>query len=230
VLLDWWAAQLRRCYLGEADHPVFVALAETIRQFDLPIEPLADLLVAFRRDQRVTRYGTFDELLNYCHYSANPVGRIVLYLGRCHSPERAELSDRVCTGLQLANFCQDVARDYRRGRIYLPAEDCRRWGYTEDDFAAGRCNDAFRDLLREQVDRAEGYLHQGAALVPMMPRGLRLQIALFTGGGLAVLGAIRRQGYDVWTRRPALSTMAKLRVFARSWWQLRRRRLPLLTL
>jgi len=225
-LLDWWADQLRRCYLGETWHPVFVALAETIREFDLPIDPLADLLVAFRQDQRKTRYETFAELLDYCRYSANPVGRIVLRLGRCHAADRVQLSDQICTGLQLANFWQDVARDYRRGRIYLPAESLRRHGYTEEDFATGHCNDAFRRMMAEQVERAEQYLRGGAPLVGMMPRHLRLQVALFARGGLATLAAIRRQEYDVWTHRPALSKMAKLRIFAASWSSSLRGRVP----
>ena len=134
ALLDWWETQLRDCYDGRAAHPVFIALSETIRKFDIPAEPFLDLLVAFRQDQRVTRYETIDQVLEYCRCSANPVGRLVLYLGRCHTPERARLSDSICTGLQLANFCQDVARDWDRGRIYLPQADCRRFGYDEAVF------------------------------------------------------------------------------------------------
>ena len=222
ALLNWWERELRACYAGQTRHPVFVALAETIEAFAVPIDPMIDLLVAFRQDQRVVRYETFDDLLGYCRYSANPVGRLVLHLGRCATPDRAQLADRVCTGLQLVNFWQDVARDFDRGRVYLPQFDCRRFGYGESDFAARRANDAFRRLLASEVEQAESYLRQGAALVPKMPRALRLQVSLFVEGGLALAEAIRRRQYDVWTQRPRLSTIDKLRVFAHCWWTLPR--------
>ncbi len=222
TLLSWWERQLRDCYAGRTVHPVFVALAETIRQFEIPVEPLADLLVAFRQDQRATRYETFDELLQYCRYSANPVGRLVLYLGRCCDPQRARLADSICTGLQLANFWQDVARDWERGRIYLPQVDCRRFGFGEEDFRRGECNQAFRRLLADQVQRAEGWLRRGLPLVGLMPPGLQLDVALFIHGGLAILEAIRRQDYDVWTRRPVVSKMKKLRILAACWWRIQR--------
>ncbi|MEN6557078.1 MAG: squalene synthase HpnC, partial [Thermoguttaceae bacterium] len=149
LLLDQWESQLRQCYQGEAVHPIFVALAETIRQFDIPQQTFADLLTAFRQDQRVTRYETAEQLLRYCRCSANPVGRLVLHLARCCTPERTEWSDAVCTGLQLANFCQDDARDWDRGRVYLPQSACRQFGYDETMFARHACNDAFRRLLAD---------------------------------------------------------------------------------
>jgi squalene synthase HpnC len=220
ALLDWWEKLLRQCYLGEATHPVFIALAKTIRQFDMPIEPFLDLLVAFRQDQRVTRYETIDQLLEYCRYSANPVGRMVLYLGRCHTPERARLSDSICTGLQLANFWQDVARDWDRGRIYLPQAECRRFGYDEACFARRKCNDAFRQLLALRVTDAESRLRAGSPLALEMPKGLRLPVALFAAGGLATLEAIRRQRFDVWRRRPTVSRFEKLRLLIGCWWRL----------
>ena len=207
VLLDWWENQLHDCYAGQTTHPVFVALAETIQLFNIPSEPFSDLLIAFRQDQRVTRYETTDQLLEYCRYSANPVGRLVLYLGRCATPKKLKNSDFVCTGLQLANFWQDVARDYQNGRIYLPQDACRRFGYTESDFARGLCNDAFRRLLAEQVEQAEGFLRGGLPLAAEMPRGLRVPVALFAHGGLVTLKAIRRQNYDVWTHRPTCVAM-----------------------
>ena len=176
--------------------------------------------MAFRQDQRVTRYETIDQLLEYCRYSANPVGRLVLYLGQCHTPERARLADSICTGLQLANFCQDVARDWDRGRIYLPQTACRRFGYDEASFARRECNDAFRRLLAVQVEQAEGWLRGGLPLAAKMPPGLRLPVALFVRGGLATLEAIRRQNYDVWTRRPTVSKSEKLRLLVGCWWKL----------
>ena len=161
-----------------------------------------------------------NNVLEYCRWSANPVGHLVLYLGECYSIERARLADSICTGLQLANFCQDVAGDWDRGRIYLPQADCRRFGYTEAMFARRECNEAFRRLMRVEVDRAEDFLHAGLPLVNLMPREFRLDVALFIHGGLAVLRAIRRQNYDVWTRRPRVSKMEKLRLFVQCWWRI----------
>lgn len=210
ALLDWWEGQLRACYRGEANHPVFVALRETAGQFDLPVEPLADLLVAFRQDQTTTRYETFEELLGYCRYSANPVGRLVLHLGGSYDPARVELSDSICTGLQLANFCQDVAGDWDRGRIYLPAEECRQAGYDESHFARRESGEAFRRLMAEQVTRAEQWLRRGSPLVDRVDRSLRLPVVLFVRGGLAVLEAIRQQNYDVWAARPKVGKWKKI--------------------
>ncbi len=219
ALLDWWETQLRDCYRGQTVHPVFIALAETIHSLKIPIDPFLDLLSAFRQDQRVSRYETIDQLLDYCRRSANPVGRLVLYLGECYSAERVELADSICTGLQLANFCQDVASDWDRGRIYLPQADCRRFEYTEAMFARREYNEAFRQLMRRQVDRAEGFLCAGLPLIKKMPRDLCLDVALFIHGGLAILRAIRRQDYDVWTRRPRVSKMEKLKLFVKCWWK-----------
>jgi squalene synthase HpnC len=216
ALLDWWEAQVHALPDGPQRHPVFVALADTIREFQIPREPLLDLLTAFRQDQRQSRYETFDDLLGYCRNSANPVGRLVLYLGRACRGEAIALSDSICTGLQLANFCQDVARDYDRGRIYLPLEDCRRHGFGEEQFAAGVATPAFRELLAFQVARAEQHLARGWPLVSIVPRELRLSVRLFISGGLAILAAIRRQQYDVWTRRPVLSKRTRLVLLARA--------------
>ena len=221
-LLDWWEQQLRECYRGRTAHPVFVALSDTIRQFGIPPNPFANLLVAFRQDQRVHRYETFDQLLEYCRYSANPVGRLVLYLGACHDERRGQLADQISTGLQLANFWQDVARDWDRGRIYLPQVRCRRFGYDESMFAQREANDAFRRLLANEVAETEGWLRRGLALVDLVPRPLRLDIALFAHGGLAILNAIRRQDYDVWSARPVVSKVEKLRLAADCWWRCRR--------
>ena len=217
VLLDWWETQLRDCCTGRASHPVFVALAETIREFQVPADPFLDLLVAFRQDQRQTRYETTEEVLGYCRYSANPVGRIVLHLARCHTPDRAVLSDMTCSGLQLANFCQDVARDWDRGRVYLPRAAWRRFGYEEADFARRQCDQRFRGLLAHEVAQAKALLDGGSALVETMPRPWRLPVALFAAGGLATLEAIRRQHYDVWTRRPTVGRREKLRLTFECW-------------
>ena len=222
AMLDWWEGHLRKCYEGQAVHPVFIALKETINQFEIPSQPLVDLLVAFRQDQRTTRYDTFDQLLDYCRYSANPVGRLVLCLGRCHDPARARLADSICTGLQLANFWQDVAEDFDRGRIYLPMAHCHRFGYDEEHFFRRECNDAFRRLMADEVDEAEGWLRRGMPLVGLVSPELRLPVALFVHGGLAILDAIRRVDYDVWSNRPTVTKWEKTRLVAQCWWKLKR--------
>jgi squalene synthase HpnC len=217
ALLDWWEAQLTALYRGqELRHPVFVALAHTVRQFGLPHQPLADLLRAMRRDQLQHRYETFDELLTYCEHSANPVGRLVLHLAGPADAHQQRWSDCLCTGLQLVNFCQDVRRDWERGRIYLPQEDCRRFGWDENRFAVGRCDDDFRRLLAEMVQRAESFLLAGRPLAEAAAPALRLSVRLFYAGGQAILAAIRRQGYDVWSARPVLGRLAKGWLLART--------------
>jgi squalene synthase HpnC len=224
ALLDWWEAELQACYEGRKAHPVFIALAETIRQFAIPIDPFRDLLRAFRQDQQITRYETSEQVLGYCRYSANPVGRLVLYLGECCTSDRVRLSDSICTGLQLANFCQDVARDWQNGRIYLPLTICRQHGYDEAAFARQEFNASFRQIMTEQVAQADAMLRDGLPLVSLMPSSLQLAVALFIHGGLATLEAIRRQDYDIWRHRPALSKLAKLRLLVGCWWNLRRGR------
>ena len=218
-MLDWWEEQLESRYAGRATHPVFVALGPTIESFEIPIEPFRQLLRAFRRDQRQTRYETLDDLLSYCECSANPAGRIVLHLARSHNAENAILSDLICTGLQLANFCQDVGRDYVRGRIYLPLESCREFGYSEADFDARVYNASFRYLLESEVDRAEAYLRAGVPLVDRVPSPFRVDIELFVRGGLAVLDAIRRAEYNVWRKRPTIGKWKKTQLLIGVWWR-----------
>ena len=216
-LLEWWEDQLNECYAGRATHPVFVALSETIREFAIPAKPFADLLAAFRRDQQAHEYETKETLLDYCRYSANPVGRLVLYLARCHDEDRGRLSDSVCTGLQLVNFWQDVARDWDIGRVYLPLADRRRFGYDDAMLQSHLYNEPFRRLMEAEVADAEERLRAGLPLVGMVPRGFRLQISLFIHGGLAVAEAIRESDYDVWKKRPALSKSKKLGIALRCW-------------
>ncbi|HVU89741.1 MAG TPA: squalene synthase HpnC [Pirellulales bacterium] len=218
-LLDWWEAELRDCYAGSARHPVFVALRQTIQEFSIPIAPFADLLVAFRQDQSVHRYERPDDVLAYCRYSANPVGRLVLFLAQAHDEGRGALADSICTGLQLANFCQDVAGDWQRGRVYLPQAECRRFGYSEDDFARHAANDNFRRLMASEVERAATYLRQGLPLVDLMPRGLRGDVWLFAHGGLAILERIRAVDYDVWHKRPKISRLGKARLLGGAVWR-----------
>jgi squalene synthase HpnC len=219
ALLDWWQQELNATYAGQPRHLVFVALNQTIREFELPQQPFDDLLIAFRRDQSQTRYQTLDDLLTYCEKSANPVGRIVLRLGRCATDENLRLSDSICTGLQLANFWQDVRRDYERGRIYIPQETIRRYGWNDARFSAKACDSAFRDLLQPLVERADAMLVAGQPLVRKVRRELQVPVQLFVGGGRAILAAIRRNDYDVWSRRPTVSRFTKLRLAGQSYLQ-----------
>ena len=214
-LLDWWGDELSRCYGGDASHPVTVALAETVREYHIPPTPFERLLSAFRQDQRVRNYDTFGELLHYCERSANPVGELVLYLYRCHQPRRVALSDATCTGLQLANFWQDVARDRAIGRTYLPREDCTRFNVDDTELDARHTPRAVRALMQFQVERARSFFARGAALPALLPRAARRPVALFGLGGVATLDAIARADYDVLSRRPRVSKMMKLRLMLR---------------
>lgn len=213
ALLDWWEAQLDECFADRATHPVFVAVNHTIREFEIPPQPFHDLLSAFRQDQVVHRYETFAELLDYCRRSANPVGRLVLYLGQVHDDERGALADSICTGLQLANFWQDVSGDRQRGRMYVPLEDCRRFGFGDVDFAAADAIAAFQGLMAFEVDRAEQWLRAGLPLVDRLPRWLAGDIWLIAHGGLKILDKIRAVEFDVWTRRPQVSRWDQARLF-----------------
>lgn len=225
-LLDWWRFELEACYQGRPRHPVLVALQETIREFRIPITPFLDLLSAFRQDQEVLRYETMESLLNYCRYSANPVGHLVLYLGRCHTPARVRYADSICTGLQLANFWQDVAEDYRRGRIYIPLSVRLRAGYDEGMLERGEFNPAFRRMMEGLTAEAAAFLRGGEPLVAMMPRDLRIPVLLFIRGGLAILDAVKAVDYDVWHRRPQLSGWSKVALMVQACWSVWRGRLP----
>jgi len=217
-LLDQWEAELDACYGGNPRHPVFVALAETVRKCEIPKQTFADLLTAFRQDQRVSRYSRFEDLLGYCRYSANPVGHLVLYVCGYRDAERQALSDFTCTALQLANFWQDVSPDYANGRIYLPLEDLRRFGVTEDDIAAQRNTSAFCDMMRFEVERARDWFRRGLPLIEKVDRELALDLELFSRGGQEILNAIEAQGYNVLGRRPAISKARKLTLVARAAW------------
>ena len=217
ALLDWWESELEACYEGQPSHPVHVALKETIGEFDLPREPFQRLIEANRMDQRAQRYPTYGDLLHYCDHSANPVGRLVLHLFGYGDEERQRMSDATCTALQLANFWQDVARDYRKGRIYIPLEDMETFGYAENELAGGLENRAFRELMAFEVERAEELFLEGAPLAGTLTGPARLDVALFTRGGMAVLEAIRKQDYRVLGKRPALSRARKAGLFLSAW-------------
>jgi squalene synthase HpnC len=216
ALLDWWRFELLDAFGGHPWHPVTLALRETVRAFDLSPTPFLDLLAAFVQDQRLKCYDTFEQLRGYCALSADPVGRIVLHLFRCATPERMAHSDEICTGLQLANFWQDVARDAAIGRVYLPAEDRDRFGVTGADLTAGRCTPAYRELIAYQVARTRGFFERGEPLLATLPRTAARNVGLFLGGGRGVLRAIERQGFDTLSRRPRVSKWAKLALLARA--------------
>jgi squalene synthase HpnC len=215
-LLDAWQEELDACYDGSPRHPVFVALTETVRKFDIPKQPFNDLLTAFRQDQSIQRYETFEALLGYCHYSANPVGHLVLYLCGYRDAERQALSDYTCTALQLANFWQDVSVDYAKGRIYLPLEDMRRHKVDEEDIAAAQNTPAFRAMMKFEVQRARDWFKQGWPLAGQVGRELAIDIELFSRGGQEILNAIEAQDYAVLGRRPAISKTRKVALMARA--------------
>lgn len=215
-LLNQWEQELKACYAGSPRHPVFVALAETVRKFEIPQHEFSDLLTAFRQDQTVTRYETFEDLLGYCRNSANPVGHLVLYLCGYRDAERQKLSDSTCTALQLANFWQDVSVDYAKGRIYLPLESLRRFGVNEVDLAANRNTPAFCEMMRVEVGRAREWFERGLPLVSQVDKELAIDLELFTRGGQEILNAIEKQGYAVLGRRPAISKPRKMALVARA--------------
>jgi len=202
MLLNWWRTELDRCYAGTATHPVLLALKPTIDRFSIPREHFTDLISAFEQDQTVREYDSLPQLLDYCTRSANPVGRIILYLGECHDAENAALSDSICTGLQLANFWQDVARDFEIGRIYLPQEIREQFGYSAADMQARRTTPEFQNMMQHLVETARECLQQGRPLVRRLPGRLSMDIALFIRGGLLILNAIERIEYRVWETRP----------------------------
>jgi squalene synthase HpnC len=216
ALLDEWQAELDACYESSPRHPVFVALAETVRRFGIPKHEFSDLLIAFRQDQTVTRFETFDDVRGYCRYSANPVGHLVLYLCGYHDAERQQLSDYTCTALQLANFWQDVSVDYLKGRIYLPLEDLRRYSVSEQDLAQKRNTPAFCEMMRFEVKRAREWFEHGLPLVGKVDADLAVDLALFSRGGQEILNAIERQGFAVLGRRPVISRTRKLALVARA--------------
>lgn len=213
-LLGWWRGELEAMYAGRASHAVFVALRQTVERHALPMEPLADLIRAFVEDQKVTRYRNWEDLYGYCRYSANPVGRLVLHLCGYRDQERQQLSDATCTGLQLANFWQDVSMDLDKGRVYLPLEVLARHGCGLEDVLARRATGAFRAAMREAVEVARRWFREGLPLARLVDRRLAVDIELFSRGGLRILDKIEQQDYDVLARRPAISRVERVRLLA----------------
>ena len=214
--LATWREGLDRCLAGQPDHPVYVALADTIARRRLASEPFADLLDAFMQDQRQQRYADREQLLDYCRRSANPVGRIVLALADCRDDGRVALSDAICTGLQLVNFWQDVRRDRLAGRVYLPAADMQRRGVTEAMLDARQAGPELIGLITDEVAWARSFFDRGQPLARTAPAVLRPAIGLFLAGGRGVAEAIEQAGFDTLSRRPTLSHRAKLGLAARA--------------
>ena len=215
-LLDWWQQQLTLCYSGRPAHPVLVGLQHTLERHRMPLNPFLDLLSAFRQDQSVKRYETPAQLMDYCRRSANPVGRILLHLADACNEKNLELSDRVCSALQLTNFCQDMSRDAAMNRIYIPRTAWVQHGVSEEDLLARRVTEPLRSLLADWVRQSRDMFDVGRPLVERLPTWLSFDVDLFIRGGMAVLDAIERQDYDVWSRRPGISRLGKLGLMGRS--------------
>ena len=224
-LLGWWRDELVACYAGQCRHPVFVALRQTIDKFEIPQQPFADLISAFEQDQHTLEYDTRDQLLDYCTRSANPVGRIVLHLCRQVSDQTFVWSDSICTGLQLANFWQDVNRDLDINRIYLPKEDRDRFGVIREDLFARRTTDEFLKLMRYEVDYARGLLEGGLPLVEILPGPLQVDIELFARGGLRILRRIEQIDYRVLDNRPVVTKFDAVQMLISCLWRAGCRRL-----
>jgi squalene synthase HpnC len=214
ALLDAWEEELHHIYSGDRkpSHPVLIALAGTIHAKDIPEKPFSDLLHAFRQDQTVQRYATWDDVLQYCIYSANPVGHLVLYLCGYRDEERQRLSDQTCTALQLANFWQDVSRDLEKGRIYIPLDALAEHGLTVEDIVNRKFDARYAALMKSLIARTRALFSAGLPLTKRVDAILRVDLELFSQGGLAILKAIESSGYDTLRRRPSLTKTTKLRL------------------
>lgn len=215
-LLNWWETELDACYEGRPSHPVFVALRETILAKDVPKQPFADLLKAFRQDQTVKRYPTWDAMIGYCVYSANPVGRLVLYLCGYRDEERQKLSDATCTALQLANFWQDVSRDLEKSRIYIPLDVAAANGVTEADIVERCFDERYVGLMKDVIGRTRLLFSEGMPLAGKVTGRLSVDLEMFSRGGLAVLDSIEAMGYDTLHQRPAVSKAKQVRLLGRT--------------
>jgi len=209
-LLAWWRTELQAMHAGNPSHPVFVALEGTASRYRLPQETFDDLIKAFEQDQVVTRYRTFEELFQYCRYSANPVGRLVLGLCGYSDAPRQELSDATCTALQLANFWQDVIVDLEKDRVYLPLEVLEKHGYPVEDLFTRRFDDRFRNVMQESIGVARALFLKGLPLASQVDRRLAIDLELFSRGGLKILEKIEQQNYDVLRARPKISKVERV--------------------
>jgi squalene synthase HpnC/squalene synthase HpnD len=215
-LLDWWERELNACYEGRPSHAVFIALRETIVAEDIPKQPFADLLKAFRQDQTVKRYSSWDAVLNYCAHSANPVGCLVLYLCGYRDEQRRRLSDATCTALQLANFWQDVSRDLEKDRIYIPLDAAAAHGLSEADILERRFDARYINLMKDLIARTRALFSEGLPLAKMVDTRLSVDLEMFSRGGLAVLDAIEASGYNTLEHRPSIGKGKQARLLGRA--------------
>ncbi len=214
--LNDWEKQLERCYEGNAEHPVFIALIETVKRNQIPIETLKNLLTAFKRDVSQNRYETFDDLLSYCKCSANPVGRLVLMIFGNRDEELFKLSDDICTSLQLANFWQDVAIDLKKDRLYIPLEDMKQYDYKLDDWKSGVMDEKFRQLMKFEIERTREMFYRGAQLLSLVEKELQFELKLIWFGGMTILRRIEKNQFDVVRRRPTLNFSDKFLILVRA--------------
>jgi squalene synthase HpnC len=220
--LEDWDQKLSACYKGDFQHPIFVALAETIQTFQIPQQLFQNLLIAFKQDQLVNRYETFENLLGYCQNSANPVGRIYLYLFKLADEERFIYSDSICTALQLTNFWQDLKIDWEKSRIYIPSEDFKKYNCSEPDLEKNEISSHFRELIKFEVNRTQEMFDFGKRLLTLIPKQPKFEIQLFIRGGEAILESIRNLDYNTLGKRPTVGKLKKATLIASSWWQNRK--------
>lgn len=211
--LNEWEVFLTEAAKGQANHPIFIALGDTISRFEIPVTLLHNLLTAFRSDVTIHRYPTFKDLLGYCENSANPIGRLLLLLFKYRDDQLMMLSDKICTALQLTNFWQDVAVDLDKGRIYIPQEDFTKFGYSEKPLFERKMDDTFRSVLAFEVERTERLFDEGKTLFDRVGNDLKIELRLTWLGGVKILEKIKKKNYDVLTERPLLSKFDKLLLF-----------------
>ena len=219
-LLGEWRSMLHECFATpeRSRHPVFVALQPTITECELPIEPFNDLISAFEQDQSYTHHASLDTLIAYSRYSANPVGRLVLLVCGYRSDELMQLSDEICTGLQLANFYQDVVEDRERGRRYIPADVMQSFGVTDEQLVERKFDRRVQEMMKFLVDDARSRLLRGRRIVTLVDVELASTLSLFVSGGLAILDAIAAQGYNTLESRPVVSKRVKLKLLFSAVW------------
>jgi len=211
--LDEWNEQLDLCYQRQSQHPIFIALEDTVHKLNLPKELFSDLLTAFKMDVTKNRFENFDELLFYCKHSANPVGRLVLLVFGYRDEKLFQYSDNICTALQLTNFWQDVLLDKQKNRVYIPLDDIKQYNYSMENWSDGVVENNFFPLMKFQVERTKQLFYDGIELLESVDKDLRLELRLVWFGGMKILRKIEKQNYNVFIRRPKLNVFDKLSVF-----------------
>ncbi|MCC6543349.1 MAG: squalene synthase HpnC [Nitrospirae bacterium] len=216
LLLADWEKRLDECVTGNPNHPVFISIKEAIERFHIPDSLLRDLITAFKMDTVNKRYLSMSDVLNYCRYSANPVGRIILSLFEYRDPELHRLSDFICTALQLTNFWQDIAIDLKKDRVYIPLEDMKRFGYTVNELKSHTLNDSFRALLSSEIEFTRDLFNMGRPLCTSVRKGLSIELQSIWSGGMKILEKIEHNGYDIFTKRPVITTFDKINILLRA--------------